>query len=157
PFPGREGSHTTAWAVYGDAVRRGVVGRPPVEAVANLRQLTAALGDGSHLSGQRRQGFIDAVRATHDALDAAVVQGAMQPAAMQRAISQYLAARTLAPLANADFGAAQAVGGGEASARNRLRLHESGEQQSVRRLQESIWTLLDLNTIVQMQGLREHA
>src|SRR5262249_7117313 len=40
---------------------------------------------------------------------------------------------------------------------NRLRLHESGEQQSVRRLQESIWTLLDLNTIVQMQGLREHA
>src|SRR5262249_33749048 len=86
-----------------------------------------------------------------------VVQGAMQPAAMQRAISQYLAARTLAPLANADFGAAQAVGGGEASARNRLRLPESGEQQSVRRLQEAIWTPLDLNTIVQMQGLREHA
>src|SRR5262249_57287500 len=40
PFPGREGSHTTAWAVDGDAVRRGVVGPPPGAAGARPRPRT---------------------------------------------------------------------------------------------------------------------
>src|SRR5262249_58987681 len=53
--------------------------------------------------------------------------------------------------------AAQAVGGGEAPARNRLRGFESGQQHNSQQLRSAIWTLLDLKTITEMGPLREAA
>src|SRR5262249_32147938 len=127
PFPGTEGSHTTAWVVYGDVVRRSVIGLTPDAAIAELRRLTTNLGDGTGLQGDRRRNFHAAVAQTGQDLDSAGSGDSFRLDKLQDAITAYLTARNLAPLANANFGAAQAVGRGEGRARNKLIEHETGQ------------------------------
>src|SRR5262249_1281976 len=127
-FSGTEGSHTTAWAVYGDAVRRSVVGHGFTAAAANLRQLAGNLAHGSTLQDtgstlyeQRRSRFLAARQRVDDALGRIGQPGENPARALQDAVAAYLTARTLAPLAGVNFGQAQAVGSGEAQARDVLR------------------------------------
>src|SRR5262249_21601346 len=161
PFSGTEGSHTTAWAVYGDAVRRSVVGHPPNVAAANLLHLAGNLGDGSTLQDtgstlyeQRRSRFLTARQRVYDALGRIGQPGENPARALQDAVTAYLTARNLAPLAGVNFGAAQAVGSGEAQARDMLRQHETGQVAlGGQELREAIWTLLDVQTLTRMPDL----
>src|SRR5262249_13176131 len=164
PFRDREGSHTTAWVVYGDAVRRSVVGHPPSVAAANLRGLIGNLtknrpgnlADLSGLHGTRKDQFVAAVQRAKAALHRVEQSGANHTVELQDAIAAYLTARNLAPLANVNFGRAQAVGSAEAVARERLVQHETGGvTRSQDELRGAIWALFDVKTLTKMQELRE--
>jgi hypothetical protein len=162
PFSGGEGSHTTSWAVYGDTVRRALVGKTVREAAAALKRLARATIE--HAPGARsldqqkrlldataprQRAFGERYAAMGDAL-AKVLSGdaSRRFECLQDAVSHYLAARNLAPLAGAYLGPADAVGGGEPTALDAVRAFEQDTSLAdARTLRDALWKLLDPRTL----------
>jgi hypothetical protein len=158
PFPGSEGSHTTAWAVLVDTVRRALVGCTLPEAAGELELLIGALDNSQEsekrrLPQQRGADFDEAANLAYNAMMlAAYPRGDRAGADLQTAIGAYLTARNLAPLANAYLGPARAIGHGEPAPLRRLRQYEQagadGRQAVLaEELREDVWALLDDDVI----------
>jgi hypothetical protein len=165
PFPGGEGRHTTAWAVFTDTVRRRMVGQEVAAAVHRLTLLVASEhGRGtvglSQARAARRTAAHQRATAALGQAGAAVAQLVAAPVAnrsatagtviihLQTAIGAYLTMRNLAPLAGGFLGANQAPGAGEGAALLVCREFESGTPYPAAVVADAVWALLDVDTLV---------
>ncbi|MGI5241549.1 hypothetical protein [Dactylosporangium sp. CA-139066] len=162
-FGTREGLHTTAWAVLGDAVRRRLIGRSVTAAATALGTLSGLVRERATFSGTvalptggRREAFVAALDAADDAVAGVGTAGGADARrlSLQEAIVQYLTARNLAPMAGADLGQAQATGDGKGTARRLASTEETSAERiyDAEDLQAALWGLLDPRTIAYAAG-----
>ena len=161
PYDG-EGNHTTAWAVFGDVVRRHLVGLTKAGACNELSALRLALHTLAQRNrfaiGARRTRFYDAGTRCQTLIASA--QGAHEGARLDlaRAIGAYLSLRQYAPLASVWLGDGVAIGGGEATALRTLRTYETAKANaSAAQLRGAIWRLLDPHALRYAIGGGDHA
>ncbi|MBB5874583.1 hypothetical protein F4553_008017 [Allocatelliglobosispora scoriae] len=140
PYAG-EGNHSTAWGVFGDIVRRTVIGVTPTVAAGRLTTLINAV----HSAAERARLAGDRLAYFNGAGDRCRAAIALIPAPgqLENAIAAYLSACNYAPLASVWIDRGQATGGGEARPLSGLRATETGAVQDVADVRRWIWGLLD--------------
>lgn len=157
PYAG-EGNHITAWAVYGDILRRNLIGCTLAEACAELGPIRIAAHTpalrGRFDVGARRTRYYDAGTRCQASIADAQRGGDGARGHLVRAMAAYLSCRQYGPLASLWLGPGQAVGAGEAGALRTLRVFESDPRNVARAaLRDAIWNLLDHRALLYvMQG-----
>ncbi len=159
-FVGGEGSHTTAWAVYGDSVRRAIVGRSMRQALVGLEQLVHDAIVSAPVIPKNKKSDAKEAKGRKKLIDANadkvtdVIAGArrhmqagesgLAVSALQQAIAEYLRVRNEADFAVAFLGKGLAVGHGEPQNLEKLRTFEvTGSGFTPAHLREYLWELLD--------------
>jgi hypothetical protein len=149
PGPSGPVAYATAWAVFGDSVRRRLVGRSPAQAARALDHLVGVVGDHTErerlADGDHRARFVDAGRRARAALlDAGHPTDPEEW--LNRAVGAYLSLRAYAPFAGAFLDGDPDAGAAESLAA--LRRHESRPGGlAAPELRALLWRLLDDRTL----------